>query len=256
MPRKTDRSVQQRLIALVGIVAIVGVAVLLLYAGGLLGNQSGGEGIEDVVLLDPPPAESRGDLDIGSARGNLAQDFEISDFDGERHRLSDLRGKVVFVNFWATWCLPCQFELPDIAALQSQHPDDLVVLLVNRRQSVSQADDYLDEVASDTGWIKAVDPTDRLYDDYRALAMPSSYIVDPDGVIAAVGTGPISLADMETAYQRALARDPDLSTSTDGEQIEARKTASLPLQSRTLPRPDPPQPIRHDQPGSSPHHRL
>jgi thiol-disulfide isomerase/thioredoxin len=207
MARSGSRGARQRLVALIGIVAIVGVALLLLYAGGLLGNQSGGEGIEDVVLLDPPPAEGRGDLGVGSERGDLAQDFEISDFDGNRHRLSDLRGKVVFINFWATWCLPCQFELPDIATLQARHPDDLVVLLVNRREAISQADDYLNEVDPNSGWIKTVDPTDRLYDDYRALAMPSSYIVDPDGVIAAVGTGPLSLDDMETAYERALARD-------------------------------------------------
>jgi thiol-disulfide isomerase/thioredoxin len=217
MSRRTDRGAKQRLIALGGIIAIVGVAVLLLYAGGLIGNQAGGEGIEDVILLDPPFAEGRGVLDVGSARGNLAQDFEISDFNGDRHRLSDLRGKVVFVNFWATWCFPCQFELPDIATLQARHPDDLVVLLVNRRESVDRAGDYLEDVDSGADWIKAVDPTDRLYNDYRALAMPSSYFVDPDGVISAVGTGPLSLDDMETAYQRALARDPEFSASIRGD---------------------------------------
>jgi thiol-disulfide isomerase/thioredoxin len=213
--RGSGPSAQQRLIALVGIVAIVGVAVLILYVGGLLGNQSGGEGIEDVIFFDPPAAEGRGDRNVGSQRGDLAQDFEISDFDGDRYRLSDLRGKVVFVNFWATWCGPCQFELPDIATFQGQHPGDLVVLLVNRRESVDRAKAYLNDVDGDAGWVKGVDPSDALYDKYRALSMPSSYFVDPDGVVAAVGTGQISLSQMEEAYQRALDRDPEFEASAD-----------------------------------------
>lgn len=215
MPDTYGRSGKQRLIALSGILGIVGVAVLLLWAGGLLGNQSGGEGIEDVAFFDPPAAEGRGNLDIGSSRGDLAQDFEISDFDGNRYRLSDLRGKVVFVNFWATWCGPCQFELPDIATFQSEHPDDLVVLLVNRREPVENAKSYLDEVDSTADWVKGVDPTDALYDKYRALQMPSSYFIDPDGVVAATGIGEISLEQMETAYQRALDRDPEFNASAD-----------------------------------------
>ena len=60
------RSARQRLFALAGLVAIVGVASLLLWLGGVLGNQGGGEGIEDVLVLDTPPAEGRGELQVGT----------------------------------------------------------------------------------------------------------------------------------------------------------------------------------------------
>jgi len=204
------RSPRQRLIALAGLTALVGVAVLLLWAGGVLGNPSGGEGIEEVALLDTPPAET-GDFDVGPEKGKLAPDFEISDFDGTRYRLSDFRGQVVFVNFWATWCLPCQFELPDIAELQERHPDDVVVLLVNRREPVSRASDYLDNLPRLDGGkgaefpVEGIDPDDTLYDHYRGLAMPSSFFVGPDGVITAVAFGPVSLEQMETVVSDALA---------------------------------------------------
>jgi thiol-disulfide isomerase/thioredoxin len=204
------RSAQQRLAALAGLVAIVGVAVLALWAGGVLGNQSGGEGIEDVALLDTPAAAG-GDFDVGAEKGKLAPDFEISDFDGTRHRLSDLRGKVVFVNFWATWCLPCQFELPDIAELQDRHTDDVVVLLVNRRESVDKARAFLENLPRLDGGtgadfsVEGVDPDDTLYDRYRALAMPSSFFVGPNGVITAVSYGPVSLEQMEEVVAEALA---------------------------------------------------
>ncbi len=211
------RSVQQRLIALGGLAAIVGVAVLLLWVGGVLGDQGGGEGIEDVLLLDTPRAQGRGELEVGPERGKLAPDFEISDFDGERYRLSDFRGQVVLVNFWATWCVSCLFELPELAALQERHGDDIVVLLVNRRERTDLARDYLrnDVTRLDGGTgaefaIEGVDPTDGLFDRYQSPnLMPASYFVDPDGVIAAVAWGPLKLEQMEIAYERALARDPE-----------------------------------------------
>ena len=205
------RSPQQRLIALAGIVAIVGVAVLLLWVGGVLGNQGGGEGIEDVLVLDTLPAEGRGDLQVGTQKTQLAPDFEISDFDGSRHKLSDFRGQVVYVNFWATWCVPCLFEMPDIAELQDEFGDDLVVITVNRRESLADAAAYFEDLPRLDGSkgvsfaVDGMDPDETLWDHYRAIAMPSSYFVDPDGVISAVGHGLISLEQMRTVVNESLA---------------------------------------------------
>ena len=60
--------------------------------------------------------------------------LEVSDFDGVRHRLEDFRGDVVDVAFWASWCGPCARELPDIQELQISHPDDLVLVALNRAE--------------------------------------------------------------------------------------------------------------------------
>ena len=204
------RSPQQRLIALGGLAAIVGVAVLLLWAGGILGNQGGGEGIEDVLVLDTQPAEGRGELQVGTQKGQLAPDFEISDFDGSRHTLSDFRGQVVYVNFWATWCGPCLIEMPDIAALQEEFGDDLAIITVNRRETLDAAQAYFENLPLLDGGtgvsftVDGMDPDDTLFDLYSALAMPSSFFVDPDGVISIVGHGLISLDQMRTAINGAL----------------------------------------------------
>ncbi|MCI0813763.1 MAG: TlpA family protein disulfide reductase [Chloroflexi bacterium] len=204
------RSPQQRLIALGGLAAIVGVAVLLLWAGGILGNQGGGEGIEDVLVLDTQPAEGGGELQVGTQKGQLAPDFEISDFDGSRHTLSDFRGQVVYVNFWATWCGPCLIEMPDIAALQEEFGDDLAIITVNRRESLDAAQTYFENLPLLDGGtgvsftVDGMDPDDTLFDLYSALAMPSSFFVDPDGVISIVGHGLISLDQMRTAINGAL----------------------------------------------------
>ncbi|MCH8052038.1 MAG: TlpA family protein disulfide reductase [Chloroflexi bacterium] len=209
--RLSARSPQQRLIALGGLAAIVGVAVLLLWIGGVLGNQGGGEGIEDVLVLDTPPAEGRGELQVGTQKGQLAPDFEISDYDGSRHRLSDFRGQAVYVNFWATWCFPCLIEMPDIAALQDEFGDDLVVVTVNRREPLDRAEAYfrnLPRLDGNTGVsfaVNGMDPDETLYDLYRAFAMPSSFFIDPDGVVTTVGHGLISLEQMRTAVNESLA---------------------------------------------------
>ncbi len=205
--RVASRSAQQRLIALAGLVAIVGVASLLLWLGGVLGNQGGGE---PVLILDTPPAEGRGELQVGTQKGQLAPNFEISDFDGVRHRLTDFRGQVVYVNFWASWCLPCQIELPEMAALQEEFPDDLVIISVNRRESLDRAETYLRGIPLLDGGkgveftVNGMDPDDTLFDLYRGIAMPSSFFVDPDGVISAVGHGLIVLEQMRTAVHGAL----------------------------------------------------
>ena len=66
------------------------------------------------------------------ARGDIAPDFTCNDQAGKQQRLSALRGKVVLVNFWATWCSPCREELPSLQALQKKFPsNDLVILALS-----------------------------------------------------------------------------------------------------------------------------
>ncbi len=206
--RKSD-GLRRRLVALAGLVVIVGGAVGALLAAGLLGNQGGGEGIESVLLLDPPAGSQR-ELGVGPELGKLAPDFEISAFDGTRHRLSDFRGKVVYVNFWATWCVPCQVELADMQELQAQHGDDLAVIAVNRREPLDRASAYFRNLSRNDGGsgvsftVNGIDPDDTLYQEYRALGMPASFFIDGNGVVTRVFNGLIRVPQMEEAVAEAL----------------------------------------------------
>ncbi len=205
-----SQNIRRRLAALAGLVVIVGGAVAALLAAGLLGNQGGGQGIESVLLVGPPPANGRPGLDVGPEPGKLAPDFEISAFDGSRHRLSDFRGKVVYVNFWATWCIPCQVELPDMEELQAQHSDELTVIAVNRREPLDRASAYFRNLTTNDGGrgvsftVNGIDPDDALYREYRALGMPASFFIDANGVVTRVFNGLIRLPQMEEALTAAL----------------------------------------------------
>ncbi len=207
----------QRLVALAGLVVIVGVVVGVLFAAGLIGNQGGGKGIESAVLLETSQPAARSGLDVGPQVGKLAPDFEISDFTGTRHRLSDFRGKPVYVNFWATWCVPCQVELPDIQKLQVEHKDELAVISVNRREPLGRAMDFLRNLPLEDGGtgvsfsVNGMDPDDTLYDEYVRLLpppMPVSVFIDADGVITRLYTGLIRLPTMEQAVTEALGATP------------------------------------------------
>jgi len=203
-------SLGQRLVALAGLVVIVAVVVGILLAAGLLGSQGGGEGVEEVKLLDPPRSAGQAELEVGPQVGKLAPDFELSDFDGGRHRLSDFRGKAVYLNFWATWCTPCLIELPDIYDLAQRHEGELAVITVNRAQRVGTAREYLQNLPRNDGGnglsfaVDGMDPNDALYNKYRGLGMPVSVFIDAHGVVTKVYNGLLRLPQMEEAVAMAL----------------------------------------------------
>ncbi len=205
------RDFKSRLLALAGLVVIVGGAMVILFLAGALGSQGGGEGIEDALVLDPPRGPGQEDLDVLPKVGSLAPDFEISDFDGARHRLSDFRGKPVYVNFWATWCIPCQRELPEAQELLDRHEDDLAIITVNTNEPLDRAKAFFANIEKLNGepgvsfTVDGMDPDDRLYNEYRGLGMPVSVFIDANGKVVKVLTGLIDLETMEEAVADAVA---------------------------------------------------
>ena len=131
----------------------------------------------------PPPAPA--------AAGDMAPDFTLEDTNGNKVTLSALRGKVVMVNFWATWCPPCKEEMPSMERLNKFMADeDFVMLAIN-------ADDNGREVVPD--FLKK-NPHDFtvLYDDqgavkqrYGVYKMPESFIINKDGTIVEKVVGAI-----------------------------------------------------------------
>jgi thiol-disulfide isomerase/thioredoxin len=206
-----SRTLRDRLIALGGLLAIVAVLLGALYLGGFFDSSGDAEAAE---LLDTPIPAGLEDLEIGPKAGELAPDFEISDFDGDRHRLSAFRGQVVYLNFWATWCVPCQAELPDIDRLQSEYGGELAVIEVNRGQSTGTARDFFEGVGTLDGGegvsfaVDGLDPDETLYERYLTLpiqAMPISVIIDERGVVTELANGQLRYDDMKAAVDAALA---------------------------------------------------
>lgn len=114
-----------------------------------------------------------------------APDFLLEDVDGKKHRLSDLRGKVVLVNFWATWCPPCRREMPSIERLSHILKDaDFAILAVNVAED-------LDTVFSFTGTLDSIpafpivfDTESRVLKDWPIRGLPTTFILDKQGRVA------------------------------------------------------------------------
>lgn len=130
----------------------------------------------------------------GPIRGLRAPDFDLADIHtGERIQLSALRGKPVFLNFWATWCPPCKEEMPDIQELYTEYKDRVEFIGIS-----SPPDDTPDKAKSFVAeggfdWRFVHDPDSTASEDYFAQSIPTSFFIDKDGVIRAVHTGRMKL---------------------------------------------------------------
>jgi cytochrome c biogenesis protein CcmG/thiol:disulfide interchange protein DsbE len=113
--------------------------------------------------------------------GAIAPDFEWTGEDGQTLRLSMYRGKVVVVNFWATWCAPCRREMPALQRVAASEPD-VVVLEVNLMESWDKVRSFRDQLGLDR--VQPVLDTDGATTRrYGVLTLPSTFFVDRDGVI-------------------------------------------------------------------------
>jgi thiol-disulfide isomerase/thioredoxin len=141
-----------------------------------------------VVLAALAFAAAAGAAELKAWTGGATPPLVLQDLHGRTHRLADYRGKVVLVNFWATWCEPCLAEMPSIERLRrSLAGQPFEVLAVNLGEPLGRIERFLEKVPlgfpmlldRDTGAAKA----------WKARVVPASFLVGPDGRIRYVHYG-------------------------------------------------------------------
>lgn len=187
------------------------IAALLLaaIAGGIaIVRARDGDGDDTLIFGVPTPRATAepeagfGPLDDRApAQGEPAPDFVLRDLGGASVRLRDLRGKIVFVNFWATWCVPCKKELPDIQKVAREHPDDVAVLAINVEESAEDAAAYFAE--NELTIPALLDRSGAVFRQYRLPGLPGSFFIDRDGNVAVIGLGYLTEKMMRDRLQRA-----------------------------------------------------
>ena len=114
--------------------------------------------------------------------GRMAPSFTLTLFDGRSIRLEDFRGKVVFVNFWASWCPPCRAEAPMLEAMWRDVKTEGVVFIgINTQDEEAKARDFIEEFG--LTYPNARDPHGKMAIDYGVWGLPEAFVVDPAGRI-------------------------------------------------------------------------
>ena len=130
-----------------------------------------------------------------------APDFTLKSLSGEEVSLSQHRGKYVLVNFWATWCGPCRFEMPEIQALHESLGDKLAILAIDLDETRGEVIDYKEDLG--LTFPTVIDDGQKVWEKFSPLGLPSTYILDADGVIRAVKLGPfVSQDDISKSLQK------------------------------------------------------
>jgi cytochrome c biogenesis protein CcmG/thiol:disulfide interchange protein DsbE len=125
------------------------------------------------------------------AVGKPAPDFSLSDLNDKPYRLSDFRGKVVFLNFWATWCKPCREEMPSMEILNKNFEKDGLVILAVSIDRVTTTKDIPPFVKGmNLSFPVLIDSWGRTDKPYKRMGVPETFIIDQEGIIREIVIGP------------------------------------------------------------------
>ena len=182
-----------------GLVVVVIVGVVLVAVTTPLGSAAGS------VPPDPKATPYLIGAAIAGLRpGDRAPDFSVTrpdgstftltDLDGRPIRLADLRGKGVWVNFWASWCPPCQAETPILRDTYDAYRERGLELVAISVQESSAADVAAYAQRYGLGYTIAPDLSGDVFHLYRVYALPTQFFIGPDGVIRSVVQGPLDAA--------------------------------------------------------------
>lgn len=151
-----------------------------------------------VVFKDTNPKVVENTTEIESSDYDKIPDLSFEDYEGNVFNLSDLKGKPYVVNSWAVWCPFCKAELEDFAKLQEEFGDEIVVVAIDRQESVGKAKGFTDEINVTDRMTFLLDPKDAFYKGIGGFSMPETLFVDANGNIIIHKRGPMALEEMRS----------------------------------------------------------
>jgi cytochrome c biogenesis protein CcmG/thiol:disulfide interchange protein DsbE len=144
----------------------------------------------------------------GDAEATPAPPFALRDMGGKEFSLQGLRGKVVAVNFWATWCAPCRQEIPDLVRVYAAKHDQCFELLGVAEESGSAENVVATARKLGINYPVLNDVDGAMADAFRVRAYPWTFLLDAQGRIRGVFEGPVEKGDFERALAPLLSEAP------------------------------------------------
>ncbi|CAN5589274.1 TlpA disulfide reductase family protein [soil metagenome] len=179
-------------------VTLVAAAVILVAITTPLGGTGVTPGLIDprstpFIIASPPPEGLRPgstapELEVALADGGT---FQLTDLDGAPIRLDALRGKVVWINFWASWCPPCQQETPILRELAERYRDRGLEVIGISVQETSPDDVAAYAERYQLTYTIGFDGSGHVFRTYKVFALPTQFFLDTNGVVVQVVNGPV-----------------------------------------------------------------
>lgn len=152
-----------------------------------------------LVLANLPEQQT---APAGTEVGEALPDFTVECLDGSLFRLREQRGKVVVINFWATWCTPCVKELPSFDRLLEEHPTEVAVLALHALPVTTDVGDWLSGFSYRIPF--AVDEDGSLGEALKlSTVLPQTVILSPEGIVTYNASGALSYEKLEELVEAA-----------------------------------------------------
>ena len=163
--------------------AALGVAIVVVVFGVILALNVG--------------SDPQLDAQQNQLAGKQAPAFALTTVDGQPITSADVAGKTVLVNFWNTWCIPCQEELPALKKFWADHQNDpdVVMLGIVRRDDTKTVKEFV--TGEGIGWTIAFDPDQKAALDFGTHGQPETFAISPSGQIVAYRAGPMTATSLE-----------------------------------------------------------
>lgn len=175
------------------------IAALILIAIAIFQNTGSSSRIQAVFQMDKPlPTET------GPQAGLLAPPFSLEGLDGEKYHVGGDQEKAVIVNFWASWCDPCQEEAPELIKLAEKYQKELTILGVNvtKYDNKKNAEKFVDKYHIDFPVMLDLEST--VFDQYKGAVFPTNVLIDKHGVIQEIILGTVSEKDLEKKVKKLV----------------------------------------------------
>jgi thiol-disulfide isomerase/thioredoxin len=203
-------SARQLILAVGSVVVAIVVLVAITTPLGSTNNGPPPPGASQYIFASPTEGLRAGAIapELGGT-DDAGNPVQLIDLNGNPIRLSDLRGKAVWINFWASWCPPCQQETPILREVSDLYRDrGLVLVAVEVQETADQGQRYAERYG--LRYTIGADVTGRVFRAYRVYGLPTQFFIDGNGLIRSVVQGPLS---REAAIANVEAILPASSTS-------------------------------------------
>lgn len=185
--------------------------IILIVSGAVMMISGSNKTLEHFYSKSTPKIESSKEQ-VKEEEKDIAPDFTLKDQYGKTHTLSEYKGKVVFLNFWATWCPPCRMEMPDIEKVYKEYGEnkgDVIILGVAFPNTPREGDkEFITSFLKENEYTFPVvfdeeDDDIDLARDYYINAFPTTFIIDKEGNIKDMQRGPYNEETMKKAIESA-----------------------------------------------------